>query len=365
MKGRPCVDTTIKRPSELSAAETGAWRAFQQADPALSSPYYALDFALACDQARSDTRVAVVREKGQIRGFLPFQRGPLGYCLPLGGPLGDFQGLVAETGAQIGLKAVLRAARISVFPFSFVPASQSAFAGSFEHSEDSHYADLSSGFEAWRTDRMVAHKKSLKRHEARARQLERKHGDLRFCMDDSDPAAFAALLAWKSAQYRATGFFDVFSVPWTSALLRALWAKRGDEFCGQLSTLYAGEHLVAAHFGIRTARAAHYWFPAYDPDFARYGPGHTLLLEMIRAHAAAGVQAVHLGVGDFRYKHQFGGATVSLCSGTAMAPSLGALCRQGAQSMQKVFEALPLGPVSRLPGRALRRLDRSMAFRTA
>ncbi len=359
------VDITVTRPSALDAAQSGAWRAFSQADPALASPYFALEFALACDRVRADTRVAVIASGGQVKGFLPFQRGPLGYCLPLGGPLSDFQGLIAEPGAAITLGEVLRAARINVLPFGFVPRAQSAFAGCFEHAEDSHYADLSRGFDAWHADRMATHKKSLKRYEAKARKLQRQAGALQFTLDDRNPEAFAQLLTWKSAQYRATGFFDVFSVPWTSALLHALWERQGEGFAGQLSTLYAGDHLVAAHFGMRTPRAAHYWFPAYDPDFASYGPGHTLLLKMIHAHADDGMQAVHLGTGNFRYKHQFGGAAVTLCSGTAMAPSFSALCRQGAKSVQKLFEALPLGPVSALPGRALRRLDRTMAFRAA
>ncbi len=359
------MHTKIKRPSELSAAERGAWRTFTRADPALASPYFALEFALACDQVRSDTRVAVISSGGQARGFLPYQRGPLGYCLPLGGPLSDFQGLIQEPGAVLDLGAVLRAASISVLPFDFVPQSQGAFAGYFEHGEDSYYADLANGFEAWHAGRMAGHKKSLKRYAANARRMQSRVGDLKFTLDERNPEAFAQLLQWKSAQYRASSYFDVFSVDWTSALLRALWAHQGGDFAGQLSTLYAGGHLVAAHFGMRTRRAAHYWFPAYDPEFAAYGPGHTLLLELIRAHAQDGVQAVHLGTGDYRYKHQFGGAAVTLCSGTAMAPSFAAMCRQSVRGVQKLFEALPLGPVSALPGRALRRLDRTMAFRAA
>jgi CelD/BcsL family acetyltransferase involved in cellulose biosynthesis len=212
---------------------------------------------------------------------------------------------------------------------------------------------------------MAAHKKSLKKYEAKARKLEKEHGELHFTMDDRDPAAFEHLLAWKSGQYHATGFFDVFSVPWTGALLTSIYQTKRDGFAGQLSTLRAGKTLVAAHFGMKNAFAAHYWFPAYDPDFARYAPGHTLMFNMMQHHAGAGVQQVHLGVGDFRYKHQFGGQMISLCSGTAMTPSFGAGLRQCAQGVQNGFEALPLGPVSRLPGRILRRMDRMMAFRPA
>ncbi|MDQ7017976.1 MAG: GNAT family N-acetyltransferase [Robiginitomaculum sp.] len=359
------MDVNVKKPSALTYEEAQAWRAFQQADPALHSPYYTLEFALACDRVRADTQVAVLRIGGAIKGFFPFHRAPLGYALPLGGPLGDFQGLIAEPGMTFEINAILQAAGISVYPFSFIPATQSSFATRFEAQEDCHTADLSKGYEHWYTIQLAAHKKTFKKYEANARRLEREHGELVFTMHDPDPAAFTTLLAWKSAQYRATGFFDVFSVPWTGNLLRAIAEAKSKYLVGQLSTLRAGNTLVAVHFGMKSAQAAHYWFPAYDPQFSRFGPGHTLMFKMLENHAASGIGQMHLGVGDYRYKREFGGHMVPVCSGTALAPSFGAVLRQSAQAIQRGFEALPLGPISRLPGRALRRFDRTMAFHPA
>ena len=359
------MDINVKTISELSDAECEAWQAFQAADPAIHSPYFSLGFARACAAVRQNVRVAIVRNNQVIKAFLPFHRGPLGYSLPLGGPLGDFHGLIAEPGYAPDLRQIMRAARMSVYPFEFVPETQSSFTSVVREREDCHVADLSQGYDHWHEDRMVLHKKSLKKHEGKGRKLAREHGELQFTGDDRDPAAFAKLLEWKSAQYHATGFFDVFSVPWTKALLHAIHQEQGDSLRGQVSTLRAGDTLVAAHFGMKNTWAAHYWFPAYDPDFSLYSPGHTLMFKLMQYHAEAGVQQVHLGVGDFRYKHQFGGQMLSLCSGTAMTPSFAAGLRQCAQGVQNGFEALPLGPVSRLPGRVLRRMDRMMAFRPA
>ncbi|PHS26455.1 MAG: hypothetical protein COA84_05990 [Robiginitomaculum sp.] len=359
------MDITVKTVADLSGAECEAWQAFQAADPDLHSPYFSLGFARACAAVRQNVRVAIVRNNHAIKAFLPFHRRPLGYSLPLGGPLGDFHGLIAEPGLALNLRQIMRAARMSVYPFEFVPAAQSSFTSVVREQKDCHVADLCQGYDHWYEDRMAAHKKSLKKYEAKARKLGKEHGELQFTGDDRDPAAFAKLLAWKSAQYHATGFFDVFSVPWTGALLKTIHQSKDDAFAGQLSTLRAGKTLVAAHFGMKSAGAAHYWFPAYDPDFSLYSPGHTLMFKLLQYHAGAEVQQVHLGVGDFRYKHQFGGQMLSLCSGTAMAPSFAAGLRQCAQGVQNGFEALPLGPVSRLPGRVLRRMDRMMAFRPA
>jgi CelD/BcsL family acetyltransferase involved in cellulose biosynthesis len=363
--GAEIVNVVVKRPQELSPGEVTAWHDFQSADPALCSPYFSIEFALACDRVRQDTRVAIVQKNDAPTGFLPFHRGPLGYCLPLGAALSDFQGMIAQKGVSIDLVALMRKAGIGLYPFDYIPATQHAFNNCFEGEAACHSADLSKGFAHWYDGRFIEHKKYHKRYEANARKLEKNHGEIVFTMDDRNEDAFDTLLAWKSAQYHATGVFDVFSVPWTRALLQQLWHTKSNHFAGQLSTLRVDGKMVAAHFGMRADHAAHYWFPAYDPAFSSFGVGHILLLKLIQNHADAGVRAVHLGVGDYRYKHQFGGATVMVCDGTAFSPSLVGFCRQGAALVQHAFEALPLGPVSRLPGRVLHRLDRTMAFRAS
>ncbi len=359
------MNVIVKRPSELNYAEVDAWRAFQNADPALHSPYFNVEFAWACDQVRRDTRVAVISQKGDIKGFLPFQKGPLGYALPLGGPLSDFQGLIAEAGLSFNLKEVLRAAGIGIYHFEFIPTSQHSFADTFDAEENCHTADLSKGYEHWYEDRLTDNKKSFKKYEGNARRLEKNHGTVSFEANDRDPQCFTTMLEWKSAQYHETGVFDVFSVPWTVKLLQTIGGMQNEYFTGQLSTLRVGGQLAAAHFGMKNHLAAHYWFPVYNPDFARFGVGHTLLFKLLQDHAKDKIKKVHLGIGDYRYKLQFGGTIEPVCRGTATAPSFLSTCQHGAQLVQRGFEALPLGPVSQMPGRAFRRLDRTLAFHLA
>jgi CelD/BcsL family acetyltransferase involved in cellulose biosynthesis len=45
-----------------------------------------------------------------------------------------------------------------------------------------------------------------------------------------------------------------------------------------------------------------WWFPAYDPELARYSPGLILLLELIAEGAARGVPVLDLGRGEHDYK---------------------------------------------------------------
>lgn len=65
------MDIALKRIEELAEDERAAWGEFVAADPALASPYFALDFAECCAEARTDTRVVCVRDKGVPVGFLP------------------------------------------------------------------------------------------------------------------------------------------------------------------------------------------------------------------------------------------------------------------------------------------------------
>ena len=51
-------------------------------------------------------------------------------------------------------------------------------------------------------------------------------------------------------------------------LLRRLFDTRSSDFGGMLSAVYAGPHLVAAHFGLRAGPVLHWWFPVYDPNFS-------------------------------------------------------------------------------------------------
>jgi CelD/BcsL family acetyltransferase involved in cellulose biosynthesis len=115
----------------------------------------------------------------------------------------------------------------------------------------------------------------------------------------------------------------VFDLPWARHLLAWLRLPRPDDFGGVLSTLYAGETLCAAHFGIRTPRVLHYWLAAYDEEMSRCSPGLLLLMRMAKEAADRGIARLDLGPGDEEYKlHIASGhqdvATATVCTGAAM-----------------------------------------------
>ena len=85
---------------------------------------------------------------------------------------------------------------------------------------------------------------------------------------------------------------------------------------GRMSVLWAGDHVVAAHFGLADQRRMHWWIPTYAPEFAAHSPGLSLLLHLIRECHSRGIEILELGHGDERYKSGFATDSVPLYSGS-------------------------------------------------
>ncbi|KAA5804706.1 GNAT family N-acetyltransferase [Alkalicaulis satelles] len=351
-----------KQAGDLTAAEREAWRAFTAGGRDLASPYFTLGFLDAAASARRDVRVLVIRRGGSVTGFLPLHAGFMGHARPLGGPLGDHHGLIAEPGSDIALSDVLKAGGVGLFSFFGALGGQGAFAPHALARDGSWVMDLSEGFEAYADARAAVEPKAFRNLRARRRKLESAEGGFEFRIDDRREDVFAAALAWKSAQYRRTGVFDAFSVRWTRDLLKAL--RHQDDCRLLVSSLEIGGKLAAAHVGMRSAQVLHYWFPVYDPEFSAVGPGLSLLLEIASAMPGEGVREIHLGPGDFMFKQHLGSWQFALLSGFAGQGAPLAVQR-AARALELRAERLPLGPVSRLPGKAFRRIDVMAGFHAA
>lgn len=59
----------------------------------------------------------------------------------------------------------------------------------------------------------------------------------------------------------AKGVVGFMGQPWEAAVMNELRASRDPVCAGMLPTLYVGNHLVAAHFGIRSRTVRHWCFP--------------------------------------------------------------------------------------------------------
>lgn len=363
--GMTRLNVEIRRPSELSQLERETWKALCAANPVLGSPYFALEFAECCEEARDDTRVLVIQRRGQVVGFLPVQIGKIGCVRPIGGPLGDLHGLICEPEADLDLNEVLAAAHIPMFDFNSALASQTGFARAAHAIEGSWIIDVQDGFDAWLAARKSVAPKIARNLRTRRRRLEEMQEGYRFVIADTSDLAFETMISWKKAQYQRTEVFDVFSVDWTRRLLEAIRRRESDSFYGICSTLYIGEKIAAVHFGMGTDRILHSWFPAYNGDAATVSPGLLLLVEMVKTAATLGLQGVELGPGSYGFKKDLASYQVGIASGYVAQPSLHMLTRQVTEALVRGIEAAPLGPLSAWPGKTVRKLDRLAGFYAA
>jgi CelD/BcsL family acetyltransferase involved in cellulose biosynthesis len=316
------VQAEVLRPDALDSSDIAAWRLMQAAEPAFGSPLLGPDFARAVGAARPDARVAVFRRDDAAVGFLAYHKRPGGFARPIGAPFCDYHGMVGVRGVPILAPEALRAAGVSALRLNGLIDPNGAFDGAVEARGWAHRivleGDSSDYFDAlWRD-----HPGRRKNYRRYRRALEREAGPLRLVADDRDPAAFDQVLAWKRDQFRRTGLHDFLAVPWARALMRGLFEARTERFGGQLVSLYAGERLVAAHFGVRQDGWFHPWIGAFDIALKAHSPGMVHQVEAIGAMTGAGLHTYDLGPGEDHWKRQFTDRGSWIGSGLAVAPNV-------------------------------------------
>jgi len=359
------AEVTIKTADSLSQDEREAWRALQACAPEIASPYFSLGYLDAMAHVRGDVRVVVKQDAGAPVAFLPLQLGVLGHARPLGGPLSDHHGVIGELGDGEALAEMLARAGVGVFDFHGALGAQAAFAELGGAPDGSWVIDLREGFDAWKSRRKKPGGNTLRTILVSERKLTERHGAVEFCFDDRSPEALEAMFAWKSDQYRRTGHFDVFSVAWTRKLVEALLRSQAQSGArGVVSSLKVDGELAAVHFGMMGGGVLHYWFPAYDPAFQKEGSGNALLVRILEAVAEQGVSEIHLGGGDYRYKAALADWQFPIVSGFA-GTGAAAAARRLAHATETLAADLKLGPLTDLPGRVFRRIDRIAGFRAA
>jgi CelD/BcsL family acetyltransferase involved in cellulose biosynthesis len=254
----------------------------------------------------------------------------------------DYQGLICRSGFICDPRELLKACGLVAWDFDRLLASQSCFAPYHRLCELSARIDLSNGYDAYVEHRQAAGTHQIKKCEYMMRRLAREVGPLRFVWHCRDPEPLAQVLAWKSGQYRQSGWADLFATDWGRALIRRIHKVQGSGFAGMLSLLYAGPRLVAGHFGMRSSTVWHYWFPAYDRQFARYSPGIILLLKMAEAAEGLGLRCIDIGTGMTLYKRRLMNASIPVAEGSIERPAglgLLRLARRRAKSLVRKLSA--------------------------
>ena len=343
--------------SALGPGHVHAWRELQDADPTLSSPFLAPEFTLAVAQERPGVAVGLVEEEGRPVGFFPYQRSRFATGRPVGGTLNDLQGVVAAPGVEIAAADLIQDCGLLHWQFSRVIASQAPFAPCHVRTDVSHFIDLGGGFEAYARTKHDTFGERLLR---KGRKLEREAGPVRFELHNGDSSALAQLMAWKSARYGGAGYADVFRSRWARRVIERVHATQTGRFAGQLSLLWAGDRMAAAHLGIRCLDRWHSWIISYAPQFARYSPGLLLYWKLAESAAGASVQRIEIGGGDYPYKTMLANTSMRVAGGSVDRIAIVTAARRWSEKRKESIRGSSvLRPPARMFLRTYRRMLRS------
>lgn len=352
-------------PGALSAADIARWSALQASRCEWDSPFLSPGWALVCERFQprdGEVRVCVLRQDGEAAGFLS-ARVAGAVAMPAGAPMNDYQALVTEPALMINPRRLVDALGVDRLDFSQILTDQLAFAPHMRGTALSYVAQTPDGYAAYAEGRRATGSGIIKDIDKRRRKAEREVGPVRFTALDADRAAFDHLLAWKRAQYRATGQTDVFAASWTTELLRGLFAEQAEGVRGGLFSLHIGNRLAAVQFNLLGHRTVHAWIIAHDDAFERYSPGLMLFQDILKWMDKTPYRALDLGAGDYRFKLQLASLHRPVAHGFVGRPSPAAVFRGAQYGVRAAAEALPLGSISQLPAKAMRRMDQWRGLR--
>ncbi len=304
--------TTAK---QLNKNDIAIWHGFQQTTPYLDSPFFCPEFTQIVADHFNDVEIAIIENSNETLGFFPFHRQHNNIGKPIGLALSDFQGVIYDPNTNLGATQLIDDCHIQSWHFDHLLTTQQAFTPCFWEQAASPYLGLTQGFDTYVTNRRKAGSSLIPQINRKARKFAREIAPLHFEFHTSDNTAFDKLLAWKSKQRLLTGTYDVLAEDWAINILNDIRQKQSPEFAGVVSVLYAGDDIAAVHLGMRSRTVLHYWFPTYDPKFAKYSPGLILLLKMAKLGAKQEITRIDLGKGGERYKTQLKSGHIELAEG--------------------------------------------------
>lgn len=345
------IDVDVFGPESLCGTIEEHWNRIRRSNPVFKSPYFDIEFTRAVARVRDDVRIAVVQSNGEVIGVLPFQENKPGYAVPVGGLLNDWHGIMGKQYPEV-LQKILKAAKLKSFKFHAINAEDDKLEKYYFRKYKSHYLDLSDGWEAYRKW-VFKNSSAVKRQGQKTRALARKFGEIRFEFESEDANQLERLIELKRAKYQNSNTFDILGVPWASNLLRELHQVRDPNFRGVLSVLWAGDHMVGAHFGMLTEETLHYWFPVYAPAFHKFSPGTEMLMRSAEQACDMGIGKLDLGYGDDAYKFRFCNAHEPVAFGLAnFSPFLRTMAKYR-YSFRNQLKQIPMKPLVK---RVLRKL---------
>ncbi|MDY7578256.1 GNAT family N-acetyltransferase [Herbaspirillum sp. RTI4] len=117
----------------------------------------------------------------------------------------------------------------------------------------------------------------------------------------------------KSRRWQASGSRDLFAEPAYLAFYQSLAEQQISDGEIVVSALYAGDELIATHWGMRHAQRFYWLMPGYENGiWARYSPGRILLDAVVQWCITERLAVFDLTVGDDAYKRDWADSTMLL-----------------------------------------------------
>ena len=350
-------------PCALDSQDVETWRAMASAHPAFRNPLLGPDFAQAVGALRPDARVSIFRRQGRVLGYLPYHRRACGQAWPIGAPLSDYHALVCVADAGLDGRDALAAAGLSAFRFGGLIDPFGVFGPGAD--QVSHVIAPDDDPGAYLEQVRAANPKKIKNYRRLGVKLERECGPVRLVADDRSRSAFDQVIAWKRQQLTRTGTHDLLGADWSRDLVTRFFDGQQGELRGLMICLYAGDTLVAGHFGVRQGEVFHPWIASTHPDYGPWSPGHQLFPRAIAAMPALGLTTYDLGCGHDHYKRVYALRTRIVTAGLATAGNLAGDIARSIDAAWLLAGAERPGPVGRLRRRmdAIARVDLTLSGR--
>lgn len=335
----------VVTPDRLTVAEVEHWDSICARNPALENPFYSVSFTRAVASVRSGVRVCVIRQANRPVAFLPFQfktvvHQAMGAAEAVGGHLSDYFGVIASPGVKLTGSDLLRLAGLSYLGFTHLDETQLDYGLEAGKPEVGIRIAMPEGIPSFLEKGRIKNRKFFEEISRRKRQLCAEMGELTFHFQDPDwRTSLERLIHHKREQYRRTNVPDALAMAWTRKLLELLGGQNSPSCQGVLSTLYAGQNWIGSHFGLRRGGLLHYWFPVYNVEFQRFGPGKLLLTEIITAAEHLGLREIDHGTGDSMYKRNLGNSRHYYYRGAWHRRNLGSLVYRAGCSLQWRLQA--------------------------
>ncbi len=332
------------------------WCEIQKTNPSLANPYFSVEYTETVASVRNDIYLGIMEEGSELLGFFPFQLRKNHFAEPVGGRMSDYQGMIVPPNTNLDIFNILRGCNLKRWDFDHLLLDQKP-TGSFHYQNDiSLTMDISEGFDNYLKMKRSSGSKRLMQFQRKGRKLEREVGPLRFETYSESEVAFQQVIDWKRDQCVRTGAPDFLGWDWTRSMLEQIWTIKSNDLTGMLSVLYAGDEIVAAHFGMRSSTVCHWWFPTYNPKFSKYSPGGLLLLNLAESMADEGLSLIDLGKGKEVYKPSFSTGGIKMSEGSIMRPSPIAILHKTRLDSKRFLRESPYTSVLKTPLRGIRKL---------